>query len=798
MKPVSYCLMVLVLSVSSAPVVAQAGTGGTWLSLAPMPLARQELACAVLDGKVYVIAGFTGSGTSTSDVQVYDPATDTWGSAAPLPIATNHNAAAVAAGKLYAFGGTSNHVFLYSPPQNTWSEVAAMRFMHGNTPAVAVIDNRIYVAGGTGEGMTGNEVEVYDPVVNSWTTLAPMNVPRNHTAGGAINGKFYVAGGRDSSAASTALEVYDPLTDVWTQLAPLPTGRSGIGAGVVNGELYVFGGEIPRLFGEVEVYDPVANGWQQLPPMPTPRHGLFAAVIDNAIYLPGGATQQGLGATTVNEAFVVNPEVTRVVPIILDVNTGFAHYTTELTLTNRSATPVNLALQYEASLGARAGSGTVTDALAPGRQLVIPNILSYLRDKGLPMPALEVAPQQGGLLLVKFDGAAGETTVAATARTTTATAAPHPSGAAGLAYTALPAWAGHTGPTTIYGLRASNQDRSNVAVFNPTAVPVTVRLTAFSGTGDGVSSVIRPAETIPALSWIQISGVFNNTGITNGWVTVERVSNTGVFGAYGVVNDIGTSDGSLLLPTGGVGNRLTLPVLLETRAFRSELVLANRGDTGVTLTLKYTESLAPSLGPGGTVSLQLAPRQQQIIPEAIEFLRRQGAALGGSGAASYAGAARIEVSGAPLSEVFAGVRTAAQSATGGQFGVFTPAVYAGQEASREAYLFGLRSDVNNRSNVALVHAGGDADGGLSLEVQVFDGNSGGSEAGPAFSVELAPGQWVQLANPLAARGVQNGWVKVTRRSGAAPWVAYGVINDGAAPGERTGDGAFIPMTVPGF
>ncbi len=30
-------------------------------------------------------------------------------------------------------------------------------------------------------------------------------------------------------------------------------------------------------------------------------------------------------------------------------------------------------------------------------------------------------------------------------------------------------------------------------------------------------------------------------------------------------------------------------------------------------------------------------------------------------------------------------------------------------------------------------------------------------------------------------------------SGTAPWIAYGVINDGANPGERTGDGAYVPM-----
>ncbi len=41
----------------------------------------------------------------------------------------------------------------------------------------------------------------------------------------------------------------------------------------------------------------------------------------------------------------------------------------------------------------------------------------------------------------------------------------------------------------------------------------------------------------------------------------------------------------------------------------------------------------------------------------------------------------------------------------------------------------------------------------------------------------------------------NGWVRVRRLSGTAPWVAYAVVNDGAGPGERTGDGAYVPMVA---
>jgi N-acetylneuraminic acid mutarotase len=290
--------------------LAMAGSGhaggGEWQTLAPMPSARQELSTAVLNGKIYVIAGFDSNGVSTDTVDVYNAATNSWASAQPIPIQNNHNNAAVAAGKLYTFGGLSNAAFLYDPVLNAWSPVAPMNFQHGGTAAVGVINEKIYVAGGAGGGMQQTEVEVYDPVANTWTNLAPMSVPRNHTGGGVINGKLYVVGGRDSTDAATALEVYDPQSNAWTTLASMPTARSGIAVGVVKGELYVFGGEIPSLHAEVEVYNPGSNSWRRLTDMPTPRHGIWASVIGNRIYLPGGGSQQGFGATNVNEVFVVS------------------------------------------------------------------------------------------------------------------------------------------------------------------------------------------------------------------------------------------------------------------------------------------------------------------------------------------------------------------------------------------------------------------------------------------------------------------------------------------------------------
>lgn len=487
-----------------------------------------------------------------------------------------------------------------------------------------------------------------------------------------------------------------------------------------------------------------------------------------------------------------------VLPIVLDVETATAHFTTETSIVNSGDAWAMATLKYTPALGSREGEGSVTERLSPGSQLVISDTLGYLRQKGLRIPPA-TSGQQGGTLQVAFSGARTTSSVAVTARTMTATAEPQPVGAAGLAYAGISPAEGSETALTVPGLRSDARDRSNVAVYNPSIEPVAVRMTVFAGDGTGRSAVVRESLGIPSFGWTQVSNVFADTGITNGWVDIQRVSAAGRFGAYGVINDNATNDGSFVVPTTRAisGNRMTVPVLVETAAFRSELVLTNRSDSRVTLTLDYVESASPSLGAGGRTSVTLAPRTQRIVADAIEFLRASGAPIGERGAGTYAGCLRITVDGAPLSDVFAGARTASLSPAGGQFGLFTPCIYGGQEPTSEAFLFGLRADAENRSNVAVANVGPSDAGLVSLEVRTFDGDLGGTEVGSAATVTLAPGQWYQYVNFLKVRGIESGWVKVTRTGGTAPWIAYGVINDGGSPGERTGDGAYVPPFVRG-
>ena len=84
---------------------------------------------------------------------------------------------------------------------------------------------------------------------------------------------------------------------------------------------------------------------------------------------------------------------------------------------------------------------------------------------------------------------------------------------------------------------------------------------------------------------------------------------------------------------------------------------------------------------------------------------------------------------------------------------------------------------------------------MTLELQAYDGDAGGIPRGDPDQVTLEPGGWAQKSGFLGNKGVANGWVRVRRLSGTAPWITYAVVNDGAGAGARTGDGAYVPMVA---
>ena len=61
-------------------------------------------------------------------------------------------------------------------------------------------------------------------------------------------------------------------------------------------------------------------------------------------------------------------------------------------------------------------------------------------------------------------------------------------------------------------------------------------------------------------------------------------------------------------------------------------------------------------------------------------------------------------------------------------------------------------------------------------------------------ITVLPRRRLQFNSILAdyAPGTTQGYVRIRKVQGANPFLAYGIINDGGAPGERSGDGAYLP------
>ncbi|MGZ6988300.1 MAG: hypothetical protein ACXVH0_05010, partial [Thermoanaerobaculia bacterium] len=470
--------------------------------------------------------------------------------------------------------------------------------------------------------------------------------------------------------------------------------------------------------------------------------------------------------------------VTKFVPIILDVSgVGGARFSSELTLANRGTAPATIKMTYVAatSLGA-SGSGTVTETLGPGRQIIIPDTIAYLRGKDLAIPT---GSNQGGTLFVTFKGLSSSDVAFAGARTT----APSAGGRAGLAYPGVRLEDGLTGTAYLFGLRENAADRTNLALVSLNdATPITLRVTLHAA--DGRTAVLPDVFLGPG-QWTQIGHVLSGSGFASGFATVELVSGSGPFYTYAVFNDNTTSDGSFVPPT-LAADKAILPVLVETSTFRSELVLTNPTNQPTVATMTYVESLDPSGGAGGVVNESLGPYEQKTIPGAVDYLRKKGVHIGASGAGSYAGTLKVSFS----SSGFAGARTAAPSSGGGEYGLFYGALMPGETAFNEAWVFGLQQNAANRSNLAVVNTGSSNDS-ITYRLDVYDGETG-KLAGSSPVQNLPPGGWFQFSSVLSVYGVSQGYVRVVRLSGSSWMLAYGVVNDGATPQSgATNDGSYI-------
>jgi uncharacterized repeat protein (TIGR03803 family) len=471
-------------------------------------------------------------------------------------------------------------------------------------------------------------------------------------------------------------------------------------------------------------------------------------------------------------------------PVVLDNVAGVAgsRYTTEMTLASKAAIPVQVDLKYTASVGS--GTGSISVSLAPGETRVIPNAISFLRSQGLAIPSDGAAV---GTLLATFVGASLSDGPFIGGRTYTA-------GGGGTFGVFYPAATTTTLGTTLVGLQQNSTQRSNLALANAGATPVTLRVQLFGPMGEDLGTL--PDQSLPPYGWTQINAPLEGKAASGQAVVTQvtspiTVTGTSPFTAYAVLNDAVTSDGSFIPPlvfSAIPPGDLLVPVVLDVHGiggshYTTELTLTNFATSSIPVTLVYTASLGSG---SGQATLTLAPLEQKIVPDAIAFLRSQGLAIPEDGS-SVGGSLLVSPAlGAPISTFAVGARTFTPTSSGGTLGVYYPGLTLGDSAASVAFVNGLQQNSSQRSNLALVNRG-DASDAITLSVSFFDGT--GAALGAPTEVVLAPGQWTQFSQPLQVLGATSGYAKIKKASGGSRFVAYGVLNDAV-----TSDGSYIPMS----
>ena len=477
------------------------------------------------------------------------------------------------------------------------------------------------------------------------------------------------------------------------------------------------------------------------------------------------------------------------VPVILSAaGRSNSLFTSELTLTNRGDEEVKLDYTYRAHRGG--GSGKTSDVLAPGMQKIETDALTYLRGLGVPIP--ETGNRIGTLRVEARLGSEVEAVV----RTTTVV----PEGRAGLAYLGVAEEEGFEEAVYLCGLRQNSRDRSNLAFQNMGAEEegaITVRTMVYSGEAADATARVLEDVTLEPGEFHQYSGLLGELGVpAQGYVRVERVEGTSPFYAYGVINDQANSDGSFVFPL--IASSLaestgqTLPVIVETSAFTSELTVTNFSGEPRTLNFQFVAEGIETDDKTAAFSMTLGAGQQHILADVVDELRRQGVAGLGSGSRALAGAVFATAVEGDMSGIVIGARTGSQGG-GGQYSVFYNAVPFGEAFTEVAWVEGLQQNQENRSNLALVNTG-EVDGSPSVfHLEIYDGETG-LLAETVVTKPIPARGWHQIDGILLRSGpeTRQGYIRIEKVSGANPFLAYGVVNDGGAPGERSGDGAYLP------
>lgn len=175
--------------------------------------------------------------------------------------------------------------------QGRWESTARLDAPRAGL-AVAVLDGRLYAAGGSGLTEPRVEFESYDSELERWMPERPLVLGLERFGMAAVNGRIYAAGGyaqgEDGVGPTASMWSWSPDGGVWQSEVAMPGPKADFSLIAHEGELYAIGGT--RADGAVYVFNPEETSWRTIEvPSGLTRRGAAAVVAGGQIHVIGGS-----------------------------------------------------------------------------------------------------------------------------------------------------------------------------------------------------------------------------------------------------------------------------------------------------------------------------------------------------------------------------------------------------------------------------------------------------------------------------------------------------------------------------
>lgn len=191
---------------------------------------------------ILLVIGFAASNSNAQWAEIPKPPSElNW----PMTAQLN--------GTIYAFGGlvsatnaVSTAVYTFTPGDAAWKKLSVAMPKGKFAGYAGVVNNKIYLVGGSiSTGVDGTTYE-FDPVANTFTAKKAIPTKKSFFTGAVVAGKIYAINGSTGSFSGNdvnSVQIYDPAADTWANAPTTPDFSNRLGAsGVVNGSIYVVAG----------------------------------------------------------------------------------------------------------------------------------------------------------------------------------------------------------------------------------------------------------------------------------------------------------------------------------------------------------------------------------------------------------------------------------------------------------------------------------------------------------------------------------------------------------------------------